>query len=79
MAKQFLDKHGLNTFVTQLKEKLFATKEYVAEVKTATDPYILNIDYSILEFDTSWIVSNNTASSSSIGVGQVGFMIIAKS
>lgn len=78
MAKQFLDKHGLNTFVTQLKEKLFATKEYVAEVKTATDPYILDIDYSILEFNTDMIVSGE-ASSAMIGTGQLGMMILGNS
>lgn len=57
MAKQqFLDKTGLATFSAQLKG-LFATKKAVAEVKTNTDPYILDIDYAVLEFDTTLIVS----------------------
>lgn len=56
MAKQFLDLTGLTTFLSQLKE-LFATKQAVADVESDTNTYILNIDYSALEFDTSEIVS----------------------
>ena len=44
MKKQFLDFHGLGTFLEQLSN-LFATKKAVTELKTNTDPYILNIDY----------------------------------
>lgn len=78
MVKQFLDLTGLSTFFSQLKE-LFATKANVTEVKESTDPYIFEIDYTELEFDTSLIVSGGASSSSLIGVGQVGFMIIAES
>ena len=77
MAKQFLDLNGLKTFLAQLGG-LFATKEAVTKVKTSTDPYIFDIDYTKLEFDTDLIVSGG-ASSSTIDVGQVGFMIIAES
>ena len=56
MAKQFLDLTGLSTFFTQLKG-LFATKEDVIEVKTKTDSYIFDIDYTILEFNTNLIVN----------------------
>lgn len=55
MAKQFLDLTGLSTFLTQLKE-LFATKGALLEVKERTDPYILDIDYTVLEFDTAMII-----------------------
>lgn len=55
MAKQFLDLTGLATFLAQLKN-LFATQEDVAEVESDTNTYILNVDYSELEFDTSEIV-----------------------
>ena len=75
--KQFLDLAGLKTFVKQLPS-LFATKDAVAEVKATTDPYIFDIDYTALEFNTDLIVSGG-ASSSTIDVGQVGFMIIAES
>lgn len=61
MAKQFLDSAGLATFFAQLRG-LFATKEAVAEVKTNTDPYILDIDYAVLEFDTALIVSEEVDS-----------------
>lgn len=59
MAKQFLDKTGLSTFLTQLKE-LFATPEAVAKVEADTDAYILNIDYdSTLAFDTTEIITES--------------------
>lgn len=77
MAKQFLDKAGLATFLAQLKG-LFATKEAVTELKTNTDPYILDIDYSVLEFNTDLIVSGE-ASSAMLGVGQLGTMILGSS
>ena len=75
MKKQFLDLTGLNTFLTQLK-KLFATKEAVQEVKESTDPYIFEIDYSMLQFNTDLIITGDS-SSPIIDVGQVGFMIIS--
>lgn len=56
MAKQFLDLTGLSTFLAQLDE-LFATKKDVADVKKNTDPYIFDIDYTVLEFDTSLIIN----------------------
>ena len=77
MAKQFLDSAGLSSFVAQLKE-LFATKTSVAEVKTSTDPYILDIDYTKLEFNTNQIVSGK-ASSAMIGTGQLGTMVLGSS
>ena len=78
MANQFLDKIGLSVFLAQLRG-LFATKADTAEVKANTDPYILNIDYSVLEFNTSELVASDAASSPTIGVGQINSMIIAKS
>ena len=77
MAKKFLDSAGLATFLTQLKD-LFATKSAVAEVKANTDPYIFNIDYTKLEFNTDLIVSGE-ASSAMLGVGQLGTMILGSS
>ena len=77
MAKQFLDRHGLNTFFEQLKE-LFATKEAVAEVKTNTDPYIFDIDYTVLEFNTDQLVSGS-GTSAMLGTGQLGTMILGSS
>ena len=59
MAKQFLDKTGLATFLTQLKG-LFATPEAVAKVEEDTNTYILNIDYdSTLAFDTTEIITES--------------------
>lgn len=60
MAKQFLDLHGLETFLTQLNG-LFATKSAVTEVKDLTDNYIFgtgDIDYFELEFDIDQIILN---------------------
>lgn len=78
MVKQFLDKTGLKTFLTQL-EGLFATKTAVTEVKTQTDPYIFEIDYdTYLEFDTEQIISGE-ATSAMLGTGQLGIMILGSS
>ena len=55
-AKQFLDLTGLTTFLNQLKG-LFATQNVTTGVEADMDIYLLNIDYSILEFDTSEIIS----------------------
>ena len=83
MEFNFLDHLGLTTFLNQLKN-LFATKKNVAEVKEKTDPYILDINYTALEFNTNMIISSpssssgSTASSAMINEGQVGFMIIAE-
>ena len=56
MSKQFLDLTGLTTFLNQLKG-LFATQNVTTGVEADMDIYLLNIDYSILEFDTSEIIS----------------------
>lgn len=72
-----LNQGGLKTVLLQLK-KLFATKKAVKEVKDLTDPFILEIDYSQLSFNTDLIVSGD-ASSPIIGVGEVNAMIIAES
>lgn len=77
MVKQFLDFHGLEVFFGQLLN-LFASKAAVASIKEATDPYIFDIDYTVLEFDTNEIISNSY-SSSEIGIGIVDYMIIASS
>ena len=60
MGNKFLDKQGLATFLAQSKE-LFATDDAVTEVKTTTDNYVLNVDYTPLRFDTSEIVSGGSA------------------
>lgn len=60
MGNKFLDKQGLATFLAQSKE-LFATDTAVTEVKTTTDSYVLNVDYTPLKFDTSEIVSGGNA------------------
>ena len=77
MAKQFLDLNGLKTFLAQLPE-LFSTKDYLNEVKEKTDPYIFDIDYSVLEFNTDLIVSGQ-ATSAMLGTGQLGTMILGNS
>jgi hypothetical protein len=75
MVEQFLDKIGLSTFLTQL-EGLFATKKSVMDVKEATDLYIFEIDYdNTLKFNTDLIISGS-ATSATLGVGQLGAMIL---
>lgn len=53
---KFLDITGLTTFLSQLKEK-FATISEVSQVEEDTETYVLNVDYSQIEFDTSEIVT----------------------
>lgn len=60
MAK-FLNINGLTTLLNQLKEK-FATQIEVSQIEEDTDTYVLNIDYSLLWFDTSEIVSGEETS-----------------
>lgn len=76
MDKQFLDFTGLDKLLGLFKglyDNIFNSVNAAKE-----DPRIFNIDYSELEFDTDLIISGG-ASSSTIDVGQVGFMIIAES
>ena len=73
---RFLNKEGLSELLNLLKN-IFATKKSVINCNEMTHPFMLDIDYSLLEFDTDLIISNG--SSSTINVGQVGYMIIAKS
>jgi len=77
MAKQFLDQAGLNTFFTQLKN-IFATKASVTDVKESTDPYIFDIDYTLLEFNTNQIIFGS-ATSATLGTGQLGMMVLGNS
>jgi hypothetical protein len=78
MANKFLDKSGLSALLTQLKE-IFASSAEVDAAKASTDPLMLSIDYSVLEFDTDEIIPTGIATSPVIGVGQINHMIIAKS
>ena len=72
---QFLNKQGLGTFLAQLKD-IFGRRLTLEEAAAARELYLLNIDYEKeLAFDTSLIVSGG-ASSSILGVGQLGMMVI---
>lgn len=77
MAKQFLDKVGLATFLAQLNG-IFATKDNVTDIKEATDHYIFDIDYTKLEFNTDLIISGK-ASSAMLGTGLLGTMVLGSS
>ena len=74
MAKQFLNINGLTTFLNKLIE-IFATEAEVQQVENDTDTYVLNIDYSQIQFDTSQIISNN-GTSSLLDVGLLDMMIL---
>ena len=74
----FLDFHGLSTFFDQLKN-LFATKSSVNEVKVNTDPFILDIDYSELEFNKELIISGTASQSSAmLGSAVLGQMVLGQ-
>lgn len=46
----YLDFSGLTHFVNKCKE-LFATTETVTSFKNDTDLYVINVDYTQIEFD----------------------------
>ena len=73
--KQFLDIVGLNTFLAGMKDT-FADQIELNALKINTDPYIFEIDYeNTLKFNTDLIVSGS-ATSATLGVGQLGAMIL---
>ena len=75
MATNFLNLQGLTTLLNQLKEK-FSTADEISAVETDTDTYVLNVDYSLITFDTSEIISSDETSPS-LDVGLLDLMILA--
>lgn len=75
-TKKYVSLNNMSTYTDNLKNN-FATKESVLNIEQNMDTYVLNIDYSILEFDTSSIVSSY--SSAIIGEGQLGAIILGSS
>lgn len=66
---QFLDKHGLSTFLAQLKN-IFGYKSALDETANIRRQYLLEIDYDKeLAFDTTWIVGDNSPYVGSAVVG----------
>ena len=56
----FLDKHGLGTFLAQLKN-IFGYKSALDKTTNIRQQYLLEIDYdSILAFDTTSIAKDYT-------------------
>ena len=71
----FLDKHGLGTFLTQLKN-IFGYKLDLDETMDIRRQYLLEIDYEKeLAFDTAWIVPSNN--SPYVGMATVGSTYVA--
>lgn len=62
MSVKLIDGRGIVTFIKELKN-IFATEADVTSFKAATDNYILDIDYSLLEFDTNSLVSEDASPS----------------
>ena len=54
---KFLNINGLKTFLNKLIE-VFASEEEVSQVENDTENYVLNVDYSQLQFDTTEIIKN---------------------
>lgn len=66
---EFLDKHGLGTFLSQLKN-IFGYKSTLDENMEIRRQYLLEIDYDeVLAFDTTWIVGDNNPYVSYAAVG----------
>lgn len=71
---RFLDKHGLSTFLTQLKN-IFGYKSTLDETMEIRRQYLLEIDYEKeLAFDTSFIVGDNNPY---VGYAVVGSTYVA--
>ena len=61
----------------QLLQEVLGKKELSDQHRAALDTYILQVDYeSTLAFDTDLIITGG-ATSSIIGIGQIGAMIIS--
>ena len=56
MAKQFLNLHGLELFLTKLHD-LFVTPEEVSQVVDETEMFVTNVDYSQIAFDVEEIIT----------------------
>lgn len=69
---QFLDINGLKVFLNGLKNVIGHKSELDASVSDRRT-YLLNIDYTELEFNTEWIVGN---SSSALDEGLLDEMIL---
>ena len=74
MAFNFLDFNGLTTLFNRIKQ-IFANIAEIKQVEDDTNMYVLNIDYSLLSFDTSEIISSN-GTSSLLDVGCLDMMIL---
>ena len=71
----FLDKAGLRTFLSQLKN-IFGLKSDLDKNMEIRQQYLLEIDYEKeLAFDTTWIVPSNN--SPYIGMAVVGQTYVA--
>lgn len=71
---QFLDKKGLGTFLTQLKN-IFGYKSTLDEQMDIRRQYLLEIDYeNTLKFDTDFIVGDNNPY---VGYAVVGSTYVA--
>ena len=67
---QFLDKHGLGTFLAQLKN-IFGYKSALDKNMEIRRQQLLEIDYEKeLAFDTAWIIGDNAPYVGSAVVGQ---------
>lgn len=66
----FLDKHGLGTFLTQLKN-IFGYKSILDESMEIRKQYLLEIDYEKdLAFDVNQLIGDNSPYVGSAIVGQ---------
>lgn len=75
---QFLDKHGLGTFLAQLKN-IFGSKATLDECAEVRRVNLLEIDYeNTLAFDTNFVVGGS-ATSAVVGMATCGTAIVGNS
>ena len=74
---KYLSSNGLS-YVSSKLQSTFGLKEASAALQDTFDTYVLNFDYTPIEFDTSLIISGK-ATASVLGIGQLGIMILGTS
>lgn len=57
---KFVNLSGVKALFKKIKET-FTTKEKVSEFEYNTETYVLNVDYSLLEFNTTLVIGSTSA------------------
>lgn len=70
-TKKYMSLNGMSTYTENLKNT-FATKESVSVIEEDMDTYVLDVNYSILEFNTDVLITTSMVGESYIGTMVLG-------